>query len=46
VKPGRLRPAAEAEADLLAMARWYGKRGGCLLAERQDVAAILAAGLD
>lgn len=32
MKPGRLRPAAE--VDLLTMARWYGERGGPLLAEK------------
>ncbi len=32
MKPGRLRPAAE--ADLLAVTGWYDERGGRLLAEK------------
>ncbi len=32
MKHGRLRPAAE--DDLLSLARWYGERGGRLLAEK------------
>lgn len=31
MKPARLRPAAE--TDLLSLARWYGERGGRVLAE-------------